>query len=164
MEDLKKKVRDLLQASDRLDINMMRKYLNVQHLDMKEELRFQRRLYKWAKEFGFVVEGNYLVKFEEKGREEKQLIEREREKKILEKFKEMISVSSKINLEMMRSALQMNKDEFNSKIFGWAKEYDFTIDNDVLIINQETVSEFIDELNKKFEVWGKMEVEKYEKI
>ncbi|MFX1371779.1 MAG: hypothetical protein ACFFCE_07955 [Promethearchaeota archaeon] len=58
----------------------------------------------------------------------------------------------------------MNKDEFNSKIFEWAKEYGFKIDNDILIINQETIYNFIDELDKKFEAWGKVEVERYEKI
>ncbi len=93
--------------------------------------------------------------------EEKLDLERQeriaKERGILEKIKKMMSVSTQINLEIMRVALNLDKKEFNNKIFDWASEFGFTIDGDYLFIKKETISDFIDKLDKQFDIWGNEE-------
>ena len=45
----------------------------------------------------------------------------------------------------------MDKTIFNEKIIDWAAQFGFVLDGDYLNIKEETVSEFIDELEKEFE-------------
>ncbi len=71
----------------------------------------------------------------------------------IEKLKKIISVSRRIKLEMMRKSLGMTEEAFLDKIYDWAAHYDFIIDGDYLIINQETVSNFITELDAQFREW-----------
>lgn len=75
-----------------------------------------------------------------------------------------MNVSTRINLEMMRNTLNMNKKVFDVKIFNWASEFGFTIDGDYLNIKKERISDFIDELDKQFDTWGKVEQERNKKI
>ncbi|MFX1504675.1 MAG: hypothetical protein ACFFDC_01050 [Promethearchaeota archaeon] len=76
---------------------------------------------------------------------------------ILKRIKKMMEVSNQINLEMMRSALNMDNKEFNLRIFDWASKFGFTIDGDYLTVKREMISDFIDKLNKLFDEWGKKE-------
>ena len=66
---------------------------------------------------------------------------------ILNKLIKFVSVSDRLNLQMMRGILQMEQSEFNDKILDWSVEFDFSIDGDNLIINdKEKISDFIDHL------------------
>ena len=65
---------------------------------------------------------------------------------------------------MMRESLNLDKKTFLDKIYDWAEEFGFRIDGDFLKINQDTVSDFIDALDKQFSSWEKMEKEKTDKI
>ncbi|MFW9772424.1 MAG: zinc ribbon domain-containing protein [Candidatus Thorarchaeota archaeon] len=67
----------------------------------------------------------------------------ELEKERIEKVKSMIKVSNKIKLDMMRNVLEMDGKTFADKIFKWAKKFDFVIDGEYLIVNNENVNEFI---------------------
>jgi len=67
----------------------------------------------------------------------------------LKKLKKMFLVSDKINLDILMRVLKMDQDSFEEKIFNWAKKYNFKIDKNVLVINQETVSELINDITKK---------------
>jgi len=77
------------------------------------------------------------------------------EKETIEKIKEMMEVSKRINLDRMQNVLEMDKKAFDNKIFEWARDFNFTIDGDNLIINKETISDFIDALDKQFASWEK---------
>lgn len=55
----------------------------------------------------------------------------------------------------MQNVLHIDKKTFDNKIFIWAREFGFIIDGDYLIINKETVSDFIDALDKQFAIWEK---------
>ena len=94
--------------------------------------------------------------------------EREERKKLktetIEKIKKMVKVSDRLRLSMMRKALNIDEDVFMDKIFDWAVEYGFRIDGDFLNINQDTVSDFIDALDKQFSSWEEIEKEKGGKI
>lgn len=71
------------------------------------------------------------------------------EKDKLEKLKQMFLVSDKINFDILMRVLKMDQDSFEEKIFQWVKRYNFKIDKDVLVINQETVNEFINDITNK---------------
>jgi len=81
----------------------------------------------------------------------------------LEKVQRMMEVSTRIELEMMRKALKMDEDRFSAKIFEWAHEFGFVIDGKFLIVKQETISDFMDELDKQFDTWHKEEEERSKK-
>lgn len=86
------------------------------------------------------------------------------ERDALDKIKQMIRVSTRINLDRMQDALDMDNKTFNDKIFDWAEEFEFIIDGDYLIINKETISDFIDSLDRQFAMWEKAEEERDGKI
>ncbi len=73
-------------------------------------------------------------------------LEKEEQEKI-ERIKSMMEVSNRLRLDMIRVALDMEEKLFTQKVFQWAKEFNFLIDGDYLIINQETVKEFIEDLS-----------------
>ena len=70
-----------------------------------------------------------------------------------EKLTRMLNVSTRLNLNRMQNALDMDKRIFDNKIFEWAEEFSFTIDGDYLLINKETVSDFIDALDDEYKKW-----------
>ena len=88
----------------------------------------------------------------------------ENESSIAEKIKTMLEVSTRISLDRMQDVLEMEKKRFNKRIFDLAKQYGFTIDGDYLIVNKETVSDFVDSLEKKFKEWEKLEDDESYKI
>ena len=73
-------------------------------------------------------------------------LEKEDQEKI-ERIMSMMEVSNRLRLDMIRVALDMEEKLFAQKVFQWAKEFNFLIDGDYLIINQDTVKEFIEDLS-----------------
>ncbi|MBY9020604.1 MAG: hypothetical protein KGD67_06080 [Candidatus Lokiarchaeota archaeon] len=73
-------------------------------------------------------------------------LRREEQEKI-ERIKSMMEVSNRLRLDMIRVALDMDEELFTRKVFQWAKEFNFLIDGDYLIINQESYKEFIEDLS-----------------
>lgn len=76
-------------------------------------------------------------------KETERLQQEELEKKRIEKVKSMLEVSARIKLKMMRTALEMDEELFNKKVFEWAKKFDFVVDGKYLIANNEKVSDFL---------------------
>lgn len=70
------------------------------------------------------------------------------EKEKIDRIKSMMEVSNKLRLDMIRTALDMNEKLFTEKLFQWAKQYNFLIDGDYLVVNQETASDFINDLSR----------------
>ena len=73
-------------------------------------------------------------------------LENEEQEKI-DRIKSMMEVSNRLRLDMIRVALDMDEKLFTQKVFQWAKEFNFLIDGDYLIINQDTAKEFIEDLS-----------------
>ncbi len=73
-------------------------------------------------------------------------LEKEEQEKI-ERIKSMMEVSNRLRLDMIRVALEMDEKLFTQKVFQWAKQFNFLIDGDYLIINQDTAKEFIEDLS-----------------
>lgn len=79
----------------------------------------------------------------------------EEEKRRIERIIEMFKVSNRLKLNMIRIALEMEEKDFTMKVFEWAKKYNFVIDGDYLIVNNETMPTFLNDLsgdkhNKQF--------------
>lgn len=76
------------------------------------------------------------------------------------KIERMLLVSNRIKLEMMRTALNMEKKAFDEKIFEWAEEFGFIIDEDIIIVDKNKISDYINKLDIMFETWEKSETKK----
>ena len=77
--------------------------------------------------------------------------------KMRKRIQEILDVSNKIKLELMREALKMDKELFNQKIVEWTTEFGFNIVGDYLIVEDDTHAKFIDVLDDHFAAWERME-------
>ncbi len=68
------------------------------------------------------------------------------EKENIKKIKNMLEVSNRLKLKMMRTTLGLEKESFNDRIFEWAKKFHFKIDGDNIIINKETIPAFLHQI------------------
>ena len=75
-----------------------------------------------------------------------------RKKDRLDKIKKLMKVSTRLRLDMMRDVLNIDPHTFNYKIIDWAYKFEFIIDGDYLIVNKDTVSDFIDAMDKQFAI------------
>jgi len=80
-----------------------------------------------------------------KSSEQNRLEKEDREK--IARITSMMEVSNKLRLDMVRTALDMDEKLFTKKVFQWAKEFNFLIDGDYLIVNEETSKDFIEDLS-----------------
>jgi len=71
----------------------------------------------------------------------------EEERRKIDRIKSMFEVSNKLKLDMVRIALDMDEKKFTKKVFEWAKKFNFVIDGDYLIINYDSIPDFIDTLS-----------------
>ena len=71
--------------------------------------------------------------------------------KRIKKIESMLGVSTRLKLDMMRLALNMEEKSFSKKIFKWAKKFDFIIDGDYIIVNKETIPAFLNNLREHLE-------------
>ena len=69
----------------------------------------------------------------------------------------MMEVSTRIRLDVMRDALDMDTKAFNSRIFNWAEKFNFKINGDYVIIEQADIEGFMADLDKQFEMWENSE-------
>ena len=60
-----------------------------------------------------------------------------------------MKVSTRVKLDRLQEVLNIERTQFNNKIFEWAEEFDFKIDGDYLVVNQDTLSRFISSLTDK---------------
>ena len=72
-------------------------------------------------------------------------------------IKKMMRVSTRIGLSDMRTTLKIDKDTFFENLWDWAEKFNFKIDGDYIIIKDADVEEFINNLDKKFELWKNKE-------
>ncbi len=73
-------------------------------------------------------------------------LQKEEQEKI-DRIKSMMQVSNNLRLDMIRTALEMDEKLFTEKVFQWAKQFNFLIDGDYLIINQDTAADFLNDLS-----------------
>ena len=83
--------------------------------------------------------------------------ERRKKQEFIAKINQMLRVSTRIELEMMQTALDIDKKTFSNKIFQWAEDFGFTIDGSYLIVNKDTIDDFMATLDKQYEQWAEKE-------
>jgi len=81
-------------------------------------------------------------------KESEQLKLKDLEKERFDQIKAMLAVSTRLQMKMVRIALNMDEKIFTKKIFEWAKKFNFVIDGDYLIVNPEFISEFLQDLGE----------------
>ena len=83
----------------------------------------------------------------------KKIIQREAQEKeerdIVNKLKQIVKISDRIKLDTLKGVLNIEHNSFEDKILDWANKFRFKIDKDVLVINQETVNDFIEYVSGK---------------
>ncbi|MFX1355968.1 MAG: zinc ribbon domain-containing protein [Promethearchaeota archaeon] len=80
-------------------------------------------------------------------KEAEQIERKKQEKERIDQIKSMLQVSNRLKLDMMRIALGMDEEDFTNKVFEWAKRFNFVIDGDYLIVNYDTMSDFLNDLS-----------------
>lgn len=68
----------------------------------------------------------------------------------IDKIWKMLSVTTRIKMDMMQKTLGLDVDTFNNKIFDWAAEFHFKIDGDFVVIEGGDVTGFITKLEDEF--------------
>ncbi len=76
------------------------------------------------------------------------------DKQRLERLRDIIQVSKRLKVKQLAIALGMNESSLLQRLFQWAKEFGFTIDNDVIEFTKGRTEEFITSLEKEFATWG----------
>ncbi|MFW9874369.1 MAG: archaeosortase H [Candidatus Thorarchaeota archaeon] len=61
-----------------------------------------------------------------------------------EKIKYLVENTSKVELNLMRKVLRMEKKEYLKEIVEWSEKYGYRVEGDYLIIPNEKISNFID--------------------
>lgn len=74
---------------------------------------------------------------------------------VIQKLIKILKVSDEISLEVLRESLHLDRAIFLDKIYDWAEEFHFRIKGEMLIINQDTVDNFIVKLEKCYQEWDK---------
>ncbi|MHA2130222.1 MAG: hypothetical protein ACW99L_09640 [Promethearchaeota archaeon] len=74
----------------------------------------------------------------------------------------MLDVSTRLKLDMMRLALNMEEERFSKKIFKWAKKFGFIIDGDYIIVNKENIPAFLNNLREYIELPDKGKISQIE--
>ncbi len=125
--------------------------------ERKEFLQYTTNLRDFSKKLKERIEE---IELEKKRKfEEEQQIEKEK-KEIINKIRQIMSVSDKFRLDMLRDILKMEFSDFNARLLDWAVEFGFKIDGDYIIFGSAGVEDFIRNLDKQFELWTKIEKKK----
>nr|MDO8109291.1 hypothetical protein [Candidatus Sigynarchaeota archaeon] len=79
-----------------------------------------------------------------------------RDTELTSKIKQILAISKRVNIEMVRDMLGIGKETFNRKLIDWAKQFGFKIDGEYIVLDNADVNGFVAELadlDKDFEEW-----------
>ncbi|MBY9003170.1 MAG: hypothetical protein KGD73_04300 [Candidatus Lokiarchaeota archaeon] len=79
------------------------------------------------------------------------------------KFRSIIKGREKLSIFELENIFKDDK-EFYEKLLKWIEQFNFRIDGEMLILNEENIEDFIVLLDKQYEDWNKKERAKYKKI
>lgn len=85
------------------------------------------------------------------------------EVRIIEKLAQIMKVSSKISVHMLKELFKLEMGKTYDILYNWATTFGFTVDGDYLLVSEPAVSEFLEQLKGKREEKQK-EGEEVEKI
>ncbi len=70
-----------------------------------------------------------------------------RQQKNLDQLKSLLEMSKRINIEMIQTLLNLEKEKLVRLLIDWGVRYQFEIDGDFLIINKDTLPDLIKSFN-----------------
>lgn len=79
----------------------------------------------------------------------------EKKKNLIQKIKSMLEVSNKLKIDTMRIALDIDEKKFYKQVFLWAKKFNFLIDGDEIVVDNEAIPRFTKSLESGFHVSSK---------
>jgi len=87
---------------------------------------------------------------------------KKRERKRFEKFRSLIKGSDQIEVEKIYGFFKKEYDKrtFYRKIFEWASEFNFTLDGEILLLKEGSITDFIKLLDDMYIKWEQEEIEK----
>ncbi len=77
-----------------------------------------------------------------------------KDKERLDNLRNMVQVSKRLKVSQMAAALGMSEKALWQRLFTWAKEFGFTVDQDTVEFGGGRKDEFINALEKEFATWG----------
>jgi len=80
------------------------------------------------------------------------------------KLEKVMRVSNSINLEILREILNMDSKNFEDRIINYSKRYGMIVEGSNLIINKDTVDDFLNSLDEQFKKWEEMDKIKSKKF
>jgi len=75
-------------------------------------------------------------------------------------FKSLIGRRSKISIKELQRNFRGKKDYFYDSLLEWIRQFQFTIEGDMIILNKDTVEDFIKTLDSKYREWDMIEKKK----
>jgi len=84
--------------------------------------------------------------------------------KQLNSIKKIMMVSDSIKLDVIKDAMNLEDDQLKELVKSFADKFGFRIQENHLILDNNNVLDFIDELESQFKVWAQREVESFEKV
>lgn len=74
--------------------------------------------------------------------------ESKKNESVIERLKELLSVSKRIKIEMIQELLKLNKETLIKVLIEWGQKYNFELDGDYININKELLPKLINDLNR----------------
>jgi len=116
-------------------------------------ITFKKKLGKYFHDKSKTEKFYNLINQAKEYKESEQIERKKQENERINQIKSMLQVSNRLRLDMMRVALDMEEKDFNNKVFEWAKSFNFVIDGDYLIVNYDTISDFLNDLSNRLSVF-----------
>jgi len=82
----------------------------------------------------------------------------------MKKLSKLFKISSRIKIEDLAGLLGLERLKLFNKLIDWSDQFAYEIDGDFLKVNKESLSDFIDTLDKQFVEWEKSEATGQSKI
>jgi hypothetical protein len=76
---------------------------------------------------------------------------KEKRKELIQHIATILAVSNRLKMDMMRTILDMEQDEFYENIFIWAEKFNFIIDRDEIVVDHNSIPQFMDNLATGFQ-------------
>ena len=81
-----------------------------------------------------------------------------------DKLKRIMKVSKTIRLDILRDLLEINQKTFDNKLLNYMKQFGTKIEGNYIIVNKDTLDDFLTALDESREGWDTMEIFKVKKI
>ena len=86
------------------------------------------------------------------------------EAELRKKLKRILSRSSRVRIDMVRDAIQLDPVTFSQKIWDWAENLNFKIDGDYIVFEHQDMDQFLADLDANFDAWEAREQAKEGKL